>query len=113
MPNLMSRVKPVLDGINKTAEEFYNKNLISEQMYTSLKSHHEITLTLQSNQQGQMIDPDPKLVAQFLKHHYIGLSDIVLELSTVDPNNLTAAQASAVVAVGLKILYSYVATGKA
>eukprot|EP00045_Choanoeca_perplexa_P005179 m.43936 g.43936 ORF g.43936 m.43936 type:complete len:420 (+) comp12977_c0_seq1:113-1372(+) len=111
MPNLMKRIKPVLDGINKTAEEFHNKSYISNQLYHSLKSHHEITAAVQSNKQGQMIDPNPKVVAQFLKRHYIGLSDVVLDLSEVDPNNLTAAQASAVVAVGLKILYSYVATG--
>eukprot|EP00730_Choanoeca_flexa_P007974 TRINITY_DN12419_c1_g1_i1.p1 TRINITY_DN12419_c1_g1~~TRINITY_DN12419_c1_g1_i1.p1 ORF type:complete len:272 (+),score=79.90 TRINITY_DN12419_c1_g1_i1:3-818(+) len=58
-----------------------------------------------------MIDPDPVKVAEFVKQHYFGLSDVVLQYQDIDVKNLTTSQKSVLVAVGLKIFYSYVATG--
>eukprot|EP00730_Choanoeca_flexa_P016123 TRINITY_DN7557_c0_g1_i2.p1 TRINITY_DN7557_c0_g1~~TRINITY_DN7557_c0_g1_i2.p1 ORF type:complete len:437 (+),score=102.13 TRINITY_DN7557_c0_g1_i2:240-1550(+) len=112
MPNQMSHIQPVLDGINKTIEELHTSKFITSELYDSFKRHGMILSAMQKNTQGQMTDPDPGKVIEFLRENYFGLSDVSIDLGDKPANyKLKPNETAAVISVGLKIIYSYISTG--
>ena len=112
MVNDVTRIKAVIGGINSTVESLKKASRINDDLYNSLKYHHEITDAITSNKQGQMTDLDADKVLAFTRVNYYGISDVMGSVAeTAADFKFTANQRAVARSVGLKLLYSYIATG--